>query len=160
VARVRRASSRGPRDAVSWCALARARWPRIAGRSRGPEQQRQGRRSRHADLGPSRTEPGLAESERSAGFAIATSLGLWVRFSDWSEEGQTVWSSRRVEGGKRGQRSAAGEVERDRRELALGGGVGRGRVAAVEDRGRRAGTETGMGSGSGRTRTVNSGREE
>jgi hypothetical protein len=32
-----------------------------------------------------------------------------------------------------------------RRELALGGDVGRGRVAAVEDRGRRASTETGTG---------------
>ena len=31
---------------------------------------------------------------------------------------------------------------RDRRELALGGDVGRGRVAAVTDRGRRADTKT------------------
>jgi len=31
-----RASSRGPRDVVRWCALARARLRRIAGRSRGP----------------------------------------------------------------------------------------------------------------------------
>jgi len=48
---LRRASSRGPRDVVSWCALARARLRRIAGRSRGLEKQRQGRRSLRADLG-------------------------------------------------------------------------------------------------------------
>jgi len=35
------------------------------------------------------------------------------------------------------RRRVAGEVERDRRELALGGRGDRGRVAAVEDRGRR-----------------------
>ena len=33
-----------------------------------------------------------------------------MRFSDWSEEGQTVWSSRRVKGGKRGQRSGIGAI--------------------------------------------------
>ena len=67
--------------------VALGRWPRIAGRSRGPEWQRHGRRSRHADLGSSTTEPGPAKLERSGGFAIAPSLGLWVRISDWSEEG-------------------------------------------------------------------------
>ena len=36
------------------------------------------------------------------------------------------------------QRRAAGEVERGRRALALGGRGGRGRVPAVKDRGRRA----------------------
>ncbi len=75
-----------------------------------------------------------------------------------------------AEGGKRRHRSGAGAItykvggasfsrrqpagapqarsgrgRRHRRELALGGDVGRGRVAAVEDRGRRAGTETETG---------------
>ena len=72
---------------VGWCALARARWPGIAGRSRGPERQRRGRRSRRADLGGSRTGPRPAESQRSGDSAIATRLGLWVRFSDWSDGG-------------------------------------------------------------------------
>ena len=116
MALLRRASLRGPRGVVSWCALARARWPRIAGRSRGPKQQRQGRRSRRADLGRNRTESGPAESQRSGDSAIATRLGLWVRFSDWSEEGQTVRSSRRS-----GGRKTPSWVRR-RRDHTKGGG--------------------------------------
>jgi len=149
---------------VSRCALARARWPRIAGRSRGSERQRRGRRSRRADLGSNGIEPGPAKPQRSGGFAIATSLGLWVRFSDWSERGigrpaiptermeenvprgpesarsHTMWGVRRSPRGSppARRRRAAGEVERDRRALALGGRGDRGRVAVVEDRGRRA----------------------
>jgi len=42
------------------------------------------------------------------------------------------------------RRRAAGEVERDRRALAIGGRGDRGRVAAVEDRGRRAGGRRGL----------------
>jgi len=38
--------------------------------------------------GVNRTEPGPAKPQRSGGFAISPSLGLWVRFSDWNEEGQ------------------------------------------------------------------------
>ncbi len=112
---LRRASSRGARDVVSWCALARARWPRIAGRSRGLERQRHGRRSRHADLGGYRTEPRPAKPQRSGGFAIATSLGLWVRFSDWSDGGigrPAIPTARREENAARGPESARSHIGR------------------------------------------------
>jgi len=102
VALLRRASSRGMRDVVIWRSLATGRLRRIAGRSRGPQRQRRGRRSRHADLGGNRTGPRPAELQRSGDSAIATSLGLWVRFSDWSDGGTARVSHQLSSRGQRG----------------------------------------------------------
>ena len=115
--------------------LATARLRRIAGRSRGLERQRHGRRSRHADLGSSRTEPGPAKPQRSAGFAIAPSLGLWVRFSDWSEGGigrPAIPTERREENVARGPESARSNI---------GWGVGRSVGRSPPARRRRAAGE-------------------
>jgi len=102
----------GPRreGRETWSAGARqrARWPRIADRSRGLEQQRQGRRSRRADLGVDRTERG--PRNRSAA-EIPRSRRDWAS-GCVSPTGARRDRSRdrpdRVEGGKRGQRSGIG----------------------------------------------------
>jgi hypothetical protein len=62
------------------------------------------------------------ETGAKRSFAIATRLGLWVRFSDWSEEGQAVRPSR-----PSGERKTGPEV-RDRRDHTKGGGCGPARM--------------------------------
>ena len=61
--RCRGGPRREGRETWSAGALWRATWPRIAGRSRGLQRQRRGRRSRRTDLGANRTGPRPAESE-------------------------------------------------------------------------------------------------
>jgi len=163
VALLRRASSRGPRDVVRWCALARARLRRIADRSRGPQQQRQGRRSRRADLGGNRTGPRPAESQRSGDSAIATRLGLWVRLSDWSKGGigrpaiPTEWREENAARGPESARSHIGRRVRPRSNAA------RRRASGARGRRPNAGTRACSRNGVGlrpwpRSQTADGGR--
>jgi hypothetical protein len=135
---------------VRWRSLATARLRRIAGRSRGLERQRHGRRSRHADLGGYRTEPRPAKPERSAGFAIAPRLGLWVRFSDWSEGGigrpaiPTEWREENAARGPESARSHTGRGVRPCTIAARRRAVRRaaGEVGATDKRSRLEGAAT------------------
>jgi hypothetical protein len=60
-----------------------------------------------------RTGPRPAKLQRSGGFAIATRLNLWVRFSDWSDGGigrPAISTERREENAARGPESARSHI--------------------------------------------------
>ena len=115
------------------------------------------RRDKRTQTGPTvvaiRSASSTVDPSQSASNAIYHSYlseSLAGRSPSWLSEGGWAGGG----GGKNGVRgrpsarmqpagapkARSGRGRRHRRELALGGSVGRGRVAAVEDRGRRAGT--------------------
>jgi len=160
---------------VSWCALARARC-RV---SRAAAEARSNSAMGGEAAAPTSGVTGLNQAPRRRSEAEAERSRRRWAYDGVSPTGvrrdRSGDRTDRAEGGKRrhrsgagaitkkvggGRRSAggspparrrrvAGEVERDRRALALGGRGDRGRVAAVADRGRRAGTGRGTGSGTG-----------